>query len=605
MKYIKRFFFFLSLPAVIACGSDGKYSADSGLACYSPKSAIYNADSYNAYSGGVSRTTYNADSYNAYSGGVSRTTAALWEVKFFNDNGIEIPEFQVSVDDGNYITLPDIRVKHCFLTYGKEGKILAGWKDVSYNYAPGSSYKVTGAANLTAVWGEGKEIYSAAEFYNNISDNLTGTYKLARQIDLSDYTGGTEWTPIGSADKPFKGKLYGNGNTIDNLTIASSSTGDAGLFGAIGGSAEIYDLKINLAADGIKLTASDTNKAVGVLAGYIKYGDGSNIIIKNVRTSGGAIKADNCSTDGYLYAGGLVGRVEAASSYSSGAHIIFDNVSNRSPISAAVSVNSCNASLGGIIGGTDLTDATASLISAENYGAIDFLKTTTSKVLNVYAGGFIGRGDNTTVEAGANRGVVTAESSAGYSSYSGGIVGYMTVGGSIKNSHNYVNVTARSVSSALPSDLPSFAGGIAGYTGNPMTIEGSSNSGDILSETDNNSYAGGIAGRMTDGSVVNSRNDGGVNAKIFTNAVVYDFYTYSGGIAGQMSGGGSITDSRNNGGVLAEAATDKSDVLCSHSYSGGIVGSIDNGSIINSHNRNDVMLINQFNCNAATSYAGG
>ncbi|MDR2401686.1 MAG: hypothetical protein LBD73_08565 [Deferribacteraceae bacterium] len=53
--------------------------------------------------------------------------------------------------------------------------------------------------------------------------------------------------PIGDDSYVFTGELYGNGYSVDNLTIDDNSSGIAGLFGAIGGQSGIHDLKINLA----------------------------------------------------------------------------------------------------------------------------------------------------------------------------------------------------------------------------------------------------------------------------------------------------------------------------------------------------------------------
>lgn len=50
-----------------------------------------------------------------------------------------------------------------------------------------------------------------------IANNLSGTYVLTQDITLS----GDEWTPIGTSDHPFTGKLDGQGHTIDGLTVGN------------------------------------------------------------------------------------------------------------------------------------------------------------------------------------------------------------------------------------------------------------------------------------------------------------------------------------------------------------------------------------------------
>jgi hypothetical protein len=246
--------------------------------------------------------------------------------------------------------------------------VLVGWAVGSDNYTTGSLYEVTTDVTFISVWVDGIEVYNAAEL-SNIRDNLTKTYKMMRNIDLKS----AEWIPIGDADNAdnlFIGKLYGNGYRIDNLTIDNSTGSTAGLFGAVGGSVGIYDLSINLAADGISLTTADTDKTAGALAGLIKYENDSEIIIKNVRTAGGEIKAaDTCnpySLDKYLYVGGLVGAAVASPSFTGSAQITLDNLSNNVPVSVATSTD-CHTYLGGIIGRIDLTAAEVSLTSAVNY----------------------------------------------------------------------------------------------------------------------------------------------------------------------------------------------------------------------------------------------
>lgn len=52
-----------------------------------------------------------------------------------------------------------------------------------------------------------------------IANNLSGTYVLTQDITLS----GDEWTPIGTSDHPFTGKLDGQGHTIIGLTVGNGA----------------------------------------------------------------------------------------------------------------------------------------------------------------------------------------------------------------------------------------------------------------------------------------------------------------------------------------------------------------------------------------------
>ena len=50
-----------------------------------------------------------------------------------------------------------------------------------------------------------------------IANDLNGHYVLTQNITLSD----NEWTPFGTSDHPFTGKLDGQGHTIIGLTVGN------------------------------------------------------------------------------------------------------------------------------------------------------------------------------------------------------------------------------------------------------------------------------------------------------------------------------------------------------------------------------------------------
>lgn len=61
-----------------------------------------------------------------------------------------------------------------------------------------------------------EELANLAKMVNDGKTDENTYFELAANIDL----GGKEWTPIGTKDNQFAGKLFGNGNTISNLTIS-------------------------------------------------------------------------------------------------------------------------------------------------------------------------------------------------------------------------------------------------------------------------------------------------------------------------------------------------------------------------------------------------
>ena len=77
-----------------------------------------------------------------------------------------------------------------------------------------------------------------------IRDRVTGgEFVLAADIDLSIYSSGEGWTPIGSGDNPFQVSFDGNGHTISNLYI-NSGGGRKGLFGKIASGSEVKNLRL-------------------------------------------------------------------------------------------------------------------------------------------------------------------------------------------------------------------------------------------------------------------------------------------------------------------------------------------------------------------------
>ena len=66
-----------------------------------------------------------------------------------------------------------------------------------------------------------------AEQFNNIRNNLDGSYRLMNNIDLN----GMEWLPIGTNYAPFTGMLDGNGFAVLNMEITAPMRDLVGLFG--------------------------------------------------------------------------------------------------------------------------------------------------------------------------------------------------------------------------------------------------------------------------------------------------------------------------------------------------------------------------------------
>ena len=167
-------------------------------------------------------------------------------------------------------------------------------------------------------------------------DHTDAKAKLTADLDFSGYTG-YNWTPIGTADKPFSGTFDGNSHTISGLK--SSGADHAGLFGYADG-AEISKLIVSgcefsgnesaaamcgsvgkngvtfnfCGSYGNKLTGTSTAGFAGVSDGEVtlnrcytadsdKFSDGKNSVSVSYAISGNA--ADDAMTEAQFKSGEL------------------------------------------------------------------------------------------------------------------------------------------------------------------------------------------------------------------------------------------------------------------------------------------------------------
>ncbi len=117
------------------------------------------------------------------------------------------------------------------------------------------------------------EISSAAQL-QGIS--MGGSYRLTADITLS-----SAWTPLGTEAAPFTGTLDGNGHTIRNLTVSNTQQSNQGLFGYIGPTGEVMNLRIENAY----VTAADN---AGILAG-VNQGAISRVSVQGTITGANAV----------------------------------------------------------------------------------------------------------------------------------------------------------------------------------------------------------------------------------------------------------------------------------------------------------------------------
>ena len=139
----------------------------------------------------------------------------------------------------------------------------------------------------------------SAEDLLSMSNNLTATYTLVKNIDLK----GKKWNPIGDNKKPFKGTFKGNGYKIFNFKInekKEDNITDIGFFGVV------ENARISqLALENVNIYIKKNKKcSIGILAGKINQSQIANCFVK------GSIKADISDNSDF---GGIGGKALAVS----------------------------------------------------------------------------------------------------------------------------------------------------------------------------------------------------------------------------------------------------------------------------------------------------
>lgn len=250
-----------------------------------------------------------------------------------------------------------------------------------------------------------------AEQMNNVRKNLSASYVLMNDIDLSEYS---NWEPIGGAyPTRFDGTFDGRNHVITGLTITETKTEYVGLFGNCG-------------------IASIRNLNLKNISIKISYKEKKALSIGAISGNGGGIS--NCNVDGninveadcdHISVGGIAGKESGVESCISNVLLYLTNT--------GVIIS------GGIVGGEIAYDNEDSSISnCFNYGGIE------AYGKDVYCGGIYGAFAHWPLFGGVgvtqciNYGKITVY--ADNKCYSGGIIGYDTERADISSCVNYGDI---------------------------------------------------------------------------------------------------------------------------------------------------------------------
>ena len=255
---------------------------------------------------------------------------------------------------------------------------------------------------------------------------------VCHKADAEKQVAEVSWTPIGS--KQYQGTFDGNGKTIRNLFISSTSD-EIGFFGYAA------DCRIkNITFDNAKVKGND-NCSTGILAGCA-----GSCVIENIKTTG------NCSVEGKYETGGIAGRANG-------------NISNCENHAIVKGLHS----VGGIVG--ICFDSENSITSCANYGEITGTED--------FVGGIIGYFGEGSLQNSANNGNISGNARVG------NLIGYANIC-NINNVLGIGNITANYADCnglivGYIADASSSASGILAYNSSAkMTIDGTELTGDAV-----------------------------------------------------------------------------------------------------------------------------
>ena len=256
---------------------------------------------------------------------------------------------------------------------------------------------------------------------------------VCHEADAEKQVAELSWTPIGNSKK-YQGTFDGNGKTIRNLFISSTSN-EIGFFGFAA------DCRIkNITFDNAKVKGND-NCSTGILAGYA-----GSCVIENIKTT------ENCSVEGQYETGGIAG----------GANGNISNCENHAIVNGSYYV-------GGIVG--NCFDSGNSITSCANYGEITGTED--------FVGGIIGYFGEGSLQNSANNGNISGKARVG------NLIGYANIC-NINNVLGIGNITANHADCnglivGYIADASSSASGILAYNSSAkMTIKGKELTGDAV-----------------------------------------------------------------------------------------------------------------------------
>lgn len=380
----------------------------------------------------------------------------------------------------------------------------------------------------------GGEMKWFAELVNGtlegVEANASANARLMCNVNLSD----TEWTPVGSANRPYQGTFDGCAYSISGLRISAEGSHQA-LFGYVGSKGSVQNLTVSGSVD------------VGgsYVAGIVGYCEGN---LSNLHNRCKVVSSGQ-------YVGGVVGAFSNRSCTAK-------NCSNSGSIYSSNASGS--AYVGGIIGGKS-----GSVVGCENSGAITAYS---------YVGGIAGQA-HSAIDC-KNTGNIQCSKQ-----YGGGVIGYATASVSDCSNAGRISISGVYSPSSSRHEANYIGGVVGGVNGNSVSVSDCTNRGDVIGRASGASaisYVGGVIGRSF--KLSRCKNYGAIDVS----------GSYIAGVAGgkdvesviQCANFGKVTNRATSGemtgGVASSGQLEECYNLAAvHGYAsvGGVVGGASNSSV--------------------------
>jgi hypothetical protein len=209
------------------------------------------------------------------------------------------------------------------MTIPAEGKVSG-----AVDYTTGT-VESDGTIRLYTTWMEGTwfRISTPKQFYDNA--RLGGSYLIEADLDFSGFL----WPTVMSTGE-FTGSIVGNGHTISNVTVlqGDNSKINGGLFGVLGASSSITDLRLENITFRIVAGSRMQGTNYGLLAGTVQEG----AALTNVTITGSIEIGKDCYRPGDYNIGLLCGSGKVEGIDMSGITVTVEDPDNNT---ARVEVN--------------------------------------------------------------------------------------------------------------------------------------------------------------------------------------------------------------------------------------------------------------------------